>query len=249
MGKKRRTLTEWLATPLGELTTATESSLAEKAMACMFGDMAVQLGPWGEPDLFLRHSKTRRSVLAGAYPSEGVDLVCEPSSLALASDSVDTLILPHTLELTERPRETLREVHRVLVGDGQVVLMCFDPLSLWGFYKRSGRLPLAGSSAVSIRRLFDWLTLLGLEPVHWERYLYVPPLNYAAVAQRADGVAGVGRKLWPFASGAFMVVASKRVYSGLPSRARWSRRPRVVPPLTEPITRSAARVRHNSRTG
>lgn len=245
MGKTRRTLDEWLATPLGELTVTTESQLAEKAMACMFGDMAVQLGQWGAPDLFLRHSKTRRSVLAGSESAPGVDLVCEPSSLALASDSIDTLILPHTLELTTRPRETLREVHRVLVGDGQVVLMCFDPLSLWGVYKRSGRLPLRGSSAVSIRRLFDWLTLLGLEPVHWERYLYVPPLNHDAVAQRADAVATVGRKLWPFASGAFMVVASKRVYSGLPTRARWSRRPRVVPPLAEPITRSAARMRND----
>ncbi|MFK7886958.1 MAG: class I SAM-dependent methyltransferase [Gammaproteobacteria bacterium] len=245
MGRKRRTIEQWLATPLGELTVATESTLAEQAMARMFGDMAVQLGSWGEPDLFLRHSKTRRSLLAGTYPSDGVDLVCEPDSLALASDSIDTLILPHTLELTERPRETLREVHRVLVGDGQVVLMCFDPLSLWGLYQRSGRLPLHGSSAVSIRRLFDWLTLLGLEPVHWQRYLYVPPLNHLAVTQRADSVAGVGRKLWPFASGAFLVVASKRVYSGRPAKGRWSRRPRVVQPLAEPITRSAARVRHD----
>ncbi|MFK8016123.1 MAG: class I SAM-dependent methyltransferase [Gammaproteobacteria bacterium] len=240
MRKKHRTVADWLATPLGALTTSTETMIAERAMEKMFGDVAVQLGVWGEPDLFLQHSKTRLSLLAAPYPSDGVDLVCAPSSLALASDSVDSVILPHTLELSERPRETLREVQRVLVGDGQVVLMCFDPHSLWGMCKRLGRIPSREAAPLPIRRLFDWLTLLGLEPVHWERYLYVPPFNHEAVARRADAFARVGDTLWPFASGAFLVVAKKRVYTGMPKPHRRTRRLRVVPPLSEPITSSAA---------
>ncbi len=240
MGKKRRTVADWLATPLGQLTTATESDMAEKAMSRMFGDVTLQLGSWGDPDLFLQHSKTRVSLLAAPYPTDGVDLVCNPSSLALASDSVDAVVLPHTLELSQRPRETLREVQRVLVGDGQVVLMCFDPYSLWGLAKRLGQVPSRSGAPLSIRRLFDWLALLGLEPVYWERYLYVPPINHEAVSSRADSLARVGHKLWPFASGAFMVVANKRMYTGMPQPGRRSRRHRVVTPMVEPIVRNAA---------
>jgi SAM-dependent methyltransferase len=240
MARKHPTVADWLRTPLGALTTATETAMAEKAMERMFGDVAVQLGVWGDPELFLRHSKTRLSLLAAPDPSAGVDLVCAPSSLALASDSVDAVILPHTLELSERPRETLREVHRVLVGDGQVLLLCFDPHSLWGLGKRLGRIPAREDAPLSIRRLFDWLTLLGLEPMHWQRYLYVPPLNHDAVTRHAASMARWGERFWPFASGAFMIVANKRMYSGISMRERWARRPRVVPPLVEPISQSAA---------
>ncbi len=240
MTRKRRRLGDWLGTPLGELTCATESHLVERALERAFGDVAVQLGCWGAPDLFLQHSRTRTSLLAAPYPSDGVDLVCKPQALPLASDSVDLLVLPHTLELSERPRETLREVQRVLVGDGRVLLMCFDPHSLWGVGKRLGRIPARPNAALSVRRLFDWLTLLGLEPVHWQRYLYVPPVNHTAVTSRADTLAAVGRRLWPFASGAFLVVANKRVYTGMPLRPARVRRSRVVVPLAEPVARGAA---------
>ena len=239
MGRQCR-LSDWLASPLGTLTTATESQLAERALERAFGDVTVQVGCWGAPDLFIKHSRTRVSLLAAPYPSEGVDLVCKPQALPLASDSVDSLILPHTLELAERPRETLREVQRVLVGDGRVVLLCFDPHSLWGLGTRLGRIPTRPRTQLSIRRLFDWLALLGMEPVHWQRYLYVPPVNHAAVAARADTLAALGRRLWPFASGAYLVVANKRVYTGMPLKVRRPRRSRVVVPLAEPITRSAA---------
>ena len=240
MKRKRRRLSDWLETPLGELTTSTESALAEHAFERAFGEVAVQLGCWGPSDLFLKHCRTRLSLLAAPYPSEGVDLVCKPQALPLASDSVDLMVLPHTLELSERPRETLREVQRVLVGDGRVVLMCFDPHSLWGLGKRFGRIPARPNAALSIRRLFDWLALLGLEPVHWQRYLYVPPINHASLTARAETITAVGGRLWPFASGAFLVVANKRVYTGMPMKPSRPRRSRVVVPIAEPIARGAA---------
>lgn len=241
MRKKRRTVADWLATPLGRLVTSTESELARGALEKAFGDVTLQIGGWGDPALFLQHSKTRRAHLVATYPSPGVDIVSAPAQLAVASDSVDAVVLPHTLELVERPRETLREVQRILVGDGRVILFCFDPFSLWGLGKKLGRIPSREDGQdLSIRRLADWLTLLGLEPTHFERYLYVPPLNHDAVTARAEPLARAGRRFWRFASGAFMVIAKKRVYSGMPLRQKWQRRVRVVGGLAEPTTRSAA---------
>ncbi|MEM6639638.1 MAG: methyltransferase domain-containing protein [Pseudomonadota bacterium] len=237
MTRPRQSLSDWMDSPLGALTTGTESALAEQACERAFGDVAVQIGLWGKADLFLQHCRTRTAVLAAPKPADGVDLVCKPESLPLASDSVDLLLLPHTLELSERPQETLREAQRVLVGDGRVVLMCFDPFSLWGLGRRLGRIPAPRNASLSIRRLFDWLSLLGLEMTHSQRYLYIPPVNHAAVARQADTWAAVGRRLWPFASGAFFVVARKRIYTGMPVRRRTPRRTPEVVPLAKPIAR------------
>ncbi len=41
-------------------------------------------------------------------------------------------MLPHVLEFAAEPHRILREVERVLVPEGQVVIAGFNPLSLWG---------------------------------------------------------------------------------------------------------------------
>ena len=49
-------------------------------------------------------------------------------ALPIATNSVEAVLLPHTLEHAARPHELLREVDRVLVGEGNVVICGFSPL-------------------------------------------------------------------------------------------------------------------------
>ena len=53
-------------------------------------------------------------------------------SLAIASDSVDAVVLPHTLEYEPEPHEILREVGRILSAEGHLIVFGFRPLSSWG---------------------------------------------------------------------------------------------------------------------
>ena len=239
MAAKRHTTASWLKTPLGEVVLARESALIAAALENVFGLQAVQVGAWGGDELFLRHCRSRRCALVAPYPGDGVDIVARASALGLASDSVDVMVLPHTLELDEHPHETLREVQRILVGDGHVVLLGFHPLSSWGLCQRARRSPSAGG-AISQRRLLDWLTLLGLDPVDRRSYLFTPPINHHAVARRAPRVEQFGERYLSFLGGAYMVVAKKRVYTRLPLRPSWYQRHRVRGGLVEPTTRSAA---------
>jgi hypothetical protein len=50
------------------------------------------------------------------------------------------VVLPHALELARDPHHALREVERVLVPEGRVVISGFNPASLWGLRQRAGRM-------------------------------------------------------------------------------------------------------------
>src|SRR5699024_4183589 len=87
---------------------------------------------------------------------------------------VDALLLAHSLELSAEPHRLLRECERVLNDRGQLVLLGFDPWSMWALAQR---LPGRGSARFvrdarfyGVHRVCDWLRLLGFEPERVIRY-------------------------------------------------------------------------------
>ncbi|MGV8927661.1 MAG: class I SAM-dependent methyltransferase [Ewingella sp.] len=88
--------------------------------------------------------------------------------LPFAHKSVDACLIAHTLAYAEDPHRILREVDRVLIDDGWLVLSCFNPLSLLGmgkmmpFFRK--RQPYA-SRMFTLMRLLDWLGLLNYEVI------------------------------------------------------------------------------------
>ena len=73
---------------------------------------------------------TRRLLAPDLGP--GVTLCAPLASLPFASDSIDAIILPHTLELVEDPYAVLREAERVLCAEGCLMICGFNPWSGWG---------------------------------------------------------------------------------------------------------------------
>ena len=55
-------------------------------------------------------------------------------ALPIKSESVDVVVLSHTLEHASHPHEVLREAHRILIPEGYVVITGFNPTSLWGLW-------------------------------------------------------------------------------------------------------------------
>src|SRR5205823_3662158 len=86
--------------------------------------------------------------------------------LSIANDSVDVVYLAHCLERIANPHEVLREVFRILLPEGHVIITGINPWSFWGFTRFLLRyiypLPWDGHF-ISVMRLSDWLTLLGFE--------------------------------------------------------------------------------------
>ena len=232
---------EWLAGPLGQMLLEHERERVGSSLECAFGLHCVQIGSWGEPETFLALARTRRTALVAVPGVPGAALIAEPAALALQTDSVDVMLLPHTLEFEPDPHEVLREVVRVLRGEGELLVLGFEPLGSWSLrnaFTRGG-CPPGLRRTISERRLADWLKLLGFEVDAAERFLYAPPLSALHTGQARGWLERIGRRAWPRLSGAYLLQARKRVHSMTPVRLRSRLRTAVIG-VAEPAARRAS---------
>jgi SAM-dependent methyltransferase len=156
----------------------------------------------------------------------------EPEYIPLAGDSLDVLILSHTLEFCANPHEVLREADRILIPEGNVIILGFNPWGLWMPWRLllswRKKAPWCGRF-ISLARLKDWLKLLGFDITESRRFFFRPPLSHPGLMKRLQFLDKWGRRLWPFLGGAYFLVAKKRVATLTPIKPRWRpRRSRLV---------------------
>ncbi len=140
-------------------------------MGDIFGYHALQLGLPELDTLQANRMPHKWLALREPAPADSAQprpaLVTDFAALPFEANSLDLVVLPHSLELNTDPHATLREVERVLVPEGKVVICCLNPASLWGLrqrrahlYRRLGFgelfLPDAGEF-IGYWRLRDWL--------------------------------------------------------------------------------------------
>lgn len=233
---------EWLTGALGQRVYALERKLVAEALTQVFGWQLLQIGEWGEDLGLLVGARTQRKAVLGqddfATTSSGVmHIRSRLDALAIASDSVDAVLLPHTLEYAADPHELLREVERILPGDGQLIILGFRPFSSWGLRNLLARagFPPGTERFIAEHRLRDWLKLLGFEITDARRYLFTWPWGRAA-PRRQRFLEHTGNVLWPLFAGAYLLRARKRVYTLTPIQPRWRTRAKVVGGLIEPTT-------------
>ena len=213
-------LDAWLQTPPGQYLLAWEQAQLDRVVADLFGFHALQLGmPMLEG---LRSNRMpHRWVGSDEVVPGRTDLLLDPTALPFADNSLDLVVLPHTLELSHDPHTTLREVHRVLVPEGKVVVCGFNPASLWGlrqrrahWYRRLGLdswfLPQAGEF-IGYWRLRDWMRLLGLEIQGGRFGCYRPAVQSTRWLERFAWMDPAGDRWWPIFGAVYLLVATKRV--------------------------------------
>jgi SAM-dependent methyltransferase len=236
-------LSTWWCGPLGRALLAAESELLGEALDDVFGWELLQIGAWGSARELLAGSRTRRQTVVAAPGFPGaVDIIGRPSLLPVTSDSIDAVLLPHTLEFATDPYAIVREADRVLVGEGQLLVLGFRPWSLWGMrarWSRSG-FPPGMRRVLSERRLREWLVLLGYEVVAAQRYLYCSP--WSAGLSAGEGTGRILRRglTHPLPASAYLFKARKRIYTLTPIRPRLREKPAVLGGLVKPTTRSRA---------
>lgn len=203
-------LSDWLETPQGRYLLEWEQARLDALVADIFGYNAVQLG-LPETD-FLRANRMPFRFACGRLGE--VAVVSQLESLPFATASLDLVVLPHVLEFSRRPHQVLREVERVLVPEGSVVIAGFNPFSLWGLRRlaarRRGAFPWRGQY-LSMLRIKDWLTLLGFETQSGGFGCYVPAVTSSDWIERWRFMDRAGRRWWPVCGGAYVLQGIKRV--------------------------------------
>lgn len=213
---------EWLATPLGSHVLSQEQAYFDRTVADIFGYNALQLG--------LRHADllraSRITFKFHAAPVGPAALQADFSDLPIAGNSIDLVVLAHVLEFSENPHQVLREVARVLMPEGQVVIAGFNPWSLWGSRRAFG-----GQSGypwngrfINLPRLKDWLSLLELEITGGQMGCYSPPCATEKWLQRFAFMDAAGDRWWPIAGGIYFLQAVKRVRGMRLIMPKWSDR-------------------------
>ncbi len=179
-------------------------------------------------------------------------VICRYDELPFASQSIDLVALPHVLEFTDDPHEVLREVARVLMPEGRLVITGFNPLSLWGMRQGMRRLGTesflpAQSQMIAFTRLKDWLKLLGFDIVRGRFGCYCPPNRTDKWLQRTAFMEKAGDRWWPIFGAVYMLQAVKRVRGMRLVGPAWKTRKSsgLVPAGTPVATPSGS---HSSKT-
>jgi SAM-dependent methyltransferase len=211
-------LHDWFGTPPGRYLLAWERIQLNQAVANIFGYHALQLGL---PELDgLAANRMPHRWLATDVAVPGAVMVTDFSALPFPANSLDLVLLPHSLELASDPHATLREVERVLVPEGRVVICGLNPASLWGFRQRRtqlyyrlgfGRRYLPHEEFIGYRRLRDWLRLLGFEVEVGRFGCYKPALSSENWLRRFNWMDWAGARWWPILGAVYFLVAVKRV--------------------------------------
>ena len=237
-------LRRWWDSPAGRALIAAETLIVAEALDDVFGWECLQVGAWGEGRQLLGACRTRhRAILARPGLSCAADILGRPSQLPVLGDSIDAVLMPHTLEFASDPYAIVRETDRVLVGEGHLVVLGFQPWSLWGqraHLSRSG-FPPGLRRVLSERRLREWLALLGYEVFAARRYLYRNP--WAGGLAEGEGADRLLRRglTFPLPAGAYLLKARKQVYTLTPMR------PRLRKAMLGGLVNPAPPVRHGVR--
>ncbi len=231
-----RALERWRDTPIGRYVLGAENTVLADGLEGLYGSFGLQLGNWAGSRLFpLKDDQLHRCYVVSS-PDAGakglVDLWADPHHLPIATESVDVVVLSHLLEQVPHPHPLLREVDRVLISEGRLVILGFNPYSFWGlrtWLSRSGRTIPWAERLISEYRLRDWLSLLGYDVTDVRYCLYRPPIAHGGLLARLAALDRWLGRFVPWTGGGYVLVARKRVRNLTPLRRRRRWVPRLVP--------------------
>ncbi|MGH8781451.1 class I SAM-dependent methyltransferase [Paraburkholderia sp.] len=224
----------WTDSPPGRYVLAWEQAQLDRVVSDVFGYHALQLGLPQLDALRENRMSCRGLVLDAASgasapyvvpgtpqsgpsaPAGSSSVWCDLLDLPFEAQSVDLIVMPHTLEFTSDPHRLLREAERVLMPEGQLIILGFNSLSLWGARQSVGKMtgrPFvpAALDLIAFTRLKDWIKLLGFDLERGRFGCYRPPLASDQWLSRYAFMEAAGDRWWPIFGAAYMVTAIKRV--------------------------------------
>mgnify|MGYP000318389818 CR=1 FL=1 len=208
----------WFASESGRQLLAQQQLMVDELTTSCFGYYLLQLGV--APDVEL-YSECRVQNKFRSHPANvSVNTMAEYEQLPFASESLDVVLLHHAQELSTNPHLLLRELQRVIVPRGHLILFGFNPWSPIGVYKQLQRFfphSLWHNQLVSSGRMRDWLSLLGFD-VQLNYY----GQHFPAVLEKSEKpwVQSLIRK-WPIGN-FYVISAIKQDLAMTPLRPKWA---------------------------
>lgn len=209
--EKRRV---WLNSECGKSFLQAEREYTDRALKLLAGPRVLKIGNTihsnNLAELDFPQLVSTRSVAEGRIEDANTLVCADPAFLPFDAESFSSVILPHAIEGHELPHQVLREAHRVLQSNGHLLLSGFNPYSLPGLQRALGSKASYSGQYYSLKRVRDWLQLLGFEISGSAMYQYAPLCQSSKLRSAVSFMNSVGDRWLPMAGGSYMISARKR---------------------------------------
>ncbi|MGI9316111.1 MAG: class I SAM-dependent methyltransferase [bacterium] len=238
-------MTDWFKTSLGQWLVQQEKQHCQRLIPDGYYPTALQLGMGSEDYLaeveigcrFVAESPIEVTETSGDVSEPAVHRVqALPTALPFSDKTHSLIVMPHIMDFCEDPHAVLREVNQILIPEGCVVITGFNQVSLWSAgrlgWKKYANAPWNGHY-YRVKRVQDWLALLGIDIVGAKMFGYRPPLQSEKWRNKLNIVESIGDRWWPGLGAAYMIVGKKREIASSTSgmRLAWQR---FIPAIARP---------------
>jgi len=216
---------DWFEQTLGRTLQANEVDRLRPVLSGLYAVRALQIGRTGSFDYLSSCDAPMRYIVDTLDAATDNHVQATPEALPFDAASIDLVLLPHTLDFSADPHQVLREVERVLVPEGHIVILGFNPASFFGLkklftWRRRRRAPW-NANFIGLRRMKDWLALMHFEITGGSMLYYRPPVSRTGLLDRLFFLDKMGDRWWPMMAGVYLLVAKKRVAGMTVLRPQW----------------------------
>ena len=162
------------------------------------------------------------------WPPEGPSRVtlANEAELPFPDNSIDRVLLIHALESTEQLRATLREIWRILPGDGRVLAVVPNRRGIWA---RLDRTPFGHGHPFTQAQLSRLLRENMFTPLQSGAALFLPPSATRMAIAAAPAWEKLGANWFQTFAGVVLIEAAKEIYAARPVPAKPERRNLFAP--------------------
>ena len=233
-------LSRWEQIFTGEELKHIQNEIISRRLKLSYGHFLIKIGHLSSTlDTQSCLIKHQVNVASDLVTPSVIGLLAQYDELPLLSNSVDSVLMTHELEFANDPHQVLREVHRVLLPNGNLVLSVFNPISLfmlhkiWPFKIES---PLWRVRMFSIARIKDWLDLLGFEIIEQDYCCYSSLLTKQ---KSGNWMQTKLKKYLPKIGSVCIITAKKREWPLTPIRSKIKFKPSFQPVVTRLSSRTS----------
>ncbi len=231
----------WIYHPHGRYLLEAERKALTALLPRYFGYHLLQLGgpihfDLLETSLINHHIRLADEVTPGF---NGSSVEAEFDELPFLPDSIDLVVMPHTLDRLQNPLSLLKSVYDVLIPEGHLIILGYNTWSLWHLAKiwRRHDALLQRAQFHGAGQVRRWLNHTGFQIVYHKSVAHRPPVSSERWLKRFLFLEPMGQLLWPHLGAVHLIVAQKRVVPFTAIRACIKKS--VVPigeHVTEPTT-------------
>jgi SAM-dependent methyltransferase len=224
-------LRDFYASPLGQLARRIIARRIRARWGNVAGMDVIGIG-YAAPYLRMFHGEARMTAAlmpqsqgVVQWPREGPyrSALVPEIALPLRDMSAECVLVVHGLEHVETRGDFLREIWRVLMPQGRVIMVIPNRRGAWA---RLETTPFGHGRPYSATQIERLLRQASLEPVGVTPCLFAPPFRANALPSAALAWERIGIRLWPAFAGVIIVEAIKQIFAGIRVPAK---KPAFVP--------------------